>query len=112
MDYITEVSVSHCDKFVASAGKDATVCLWDVVQGKLAYRLTHHSKVVNCVKFFCPKATDGRLEQQLLYTCSDDGAVHLFDISKISGDKIQCEKSQLGPSEGPLGHENLHSVEL
>lgn len=113
-DYITEVSVSLCDKFVASAGKDATVCLWDVQKGKLAYRLAHHSKVVNCVKFFCPKTNaDAKVEQQILYTCSDDGSVHLFDISKISGEKVSCEKEKPdSDAAAPLDHSNLHSVEL
>jgi transcription initiation factor TFIID subunit 5 len=54
-DYITEISVSLCSRFIASAGKDTTVVIWELATGKLIYRLTHHSKLVNCVRFFTPK---------------------------------------------------------
>jgi WD40 repeat protein len=44
----------------------------------VAYRFSHHKKLVNCVKFFSPPASD----QLLLFTCGDDGAVRLYDFSQ------------------------------
>ena len=56
-DYITEIVISKCNKFIASAGKDAQVIVWELATGKLVHKLTHHQKLINTIKFFCPRSS-------------------------------------------------------
>jgi WD40 repeat protein len=94
-DYITEIDISKCNKFIASAGKDAQIIIWELATGKLLYRLHHHQRLINCVKFFTPKQTTADqgstrpgsvpTHQQYLFSCSDDGTVRLYDLTAVSG---------------------------
>lgn len=86
-DYITEIDISKCNRFIASAGKDAVIIIWELATGKILYRLTHHSRLINCVKFFTPKieSSNPEKQQQFLFSCSDDGTVRLYDFTPISG---------------------------
>ena len=96
-DFITEIDVSKCNRFIASAGKDAQIIIWELATGKILYRLTQHTKLINCVKFFTPKLCDSSKlheQQQYLFSCSDDGTVRLYDVTPISGWKIEHQKKQ------------------
>ena len=91
-DYITEIDISKCNKYIASAGKDAQIIIWELATGKILYRLTHHTKLINCVKFFTPPSKDSgaadqtaQQQQQYLFSCSDDGTVRVYDFTQVSG---------------------------
>ncbi|MFO0007696.1 MAG: hypothetical protein ACK559_41940 [bacterium] len=57
--------------------------LWELATGKQLHKFTEHTKLVNCVKFFIPKAAEPH--KQYLFSCSDDGSVRLYDLTSISG---------------------------
>ena len=42
LDFITDIDVSKCNRFIASAGKDAQVIIWDLKLGRIVKRLTSH----------------------------------------------------------------------
>jgi WD40 repeat protein len=56
-DYITEIDISKCNKFIVSAGKDAQIIVWELASGKIAYKFNKHTKLINCVKFFSPNTS-------------------------------------------------------
>ena len=41
-DFITDIDISKCNRFIASAGKDAQVIIWDLKMGRIVKRLTSH----------------------------------------------------------------------
>ena len=41
-DFITDIDISKCNRFIASAGKDAQVIIWDLKLGRIVKRLTDH----------------------------------------------------------------------
>ena len=42
-EYITILDISKCNQFIASAGKDTQVVIWDLAQGKIVKRLKDHT---------------------------------------------------------------------
>ncbi|RPD53673.1 WD40 repeat-like protein, partial [Lentinus tigrinus ALCF2SS1-6] len=42
---------SPCERYIATASEDKTVCLWSVTDGSLMWRFTDHSAEVMCVVF-------------------------------------------------------------
>ena len=55
-DFIIDVGISKCNRFIASAGKDAQVIIWDLKMGKIVKRLNQHSQQINRIVFVSPKA--------------------------------------------------------
>lgn len=54
-EYITILDISKCNQFIASAGKDTQVVIWDLAQGKIVKRLKDHTQMVNRISFFTIK---------------------------------------------------------
>lgn len=51
--------------------------------------------MINCIKFFTPKMSDGAKvheQQQYLFSCSDDGTVMLYDVTPISGWRVEHQR--------------------
>jgi U3 small nucleolar RNA-associated protein 12 len=46
-DYITDIDVSKCNRFIASAGKDAQIIIWDFKTGKIIKKLNQHTQLIN-----------------------------------------------------------------
>lgn len=46
-DYITDMDISKCNQFLASAGKDAQILIWELFTGKLLFRLRDHTNLIN-----------------------------------------------------------------
>lgn len=61
-DYITWIIISNCNKYIVSAGNDAQIIVWELATGKLVQRLTHHTKLINVIKFFCPRSSQIALD--------------------------------------------------
>ena len=53
-DYITDIDISKCNRFIASAGKDAQIIIWDLKQGKIVKKLNHHQQLINRIQFVTP----------------------------------------------------------
>ncbi|KAM0727097.1 p21-activated protein kinase-interacting protein 1-like [Formica fusca] len=60
-------SVSNSKYYLASAGADETVCLYDMRSRKESVKLMHHKDTINCVAF-TPEGSH-------LFTCSSDGSI-------------------------------------
>jgi len=41
-DYITDVDISKCNRFIASSGKDAQIIIWELKTGKIVKKLNNH----------------------------------------------------------------------
>lgn len=54
-DFITDIDVSKCNRFIASAGKDAQVIIWELKSGRIVKRLNNHTSLINRVQFVAPK---------------------------------------------------------
>jgi WD40 repeat protein len=54
-DYITDIDVSKCNRFIASAGKDAQTIIWDLKTGKIVKKLNQHTQLINRIQFITPK---------------------------------------------------------
>jgi WD40 repeat protein len=71
---ITRVVFSHDSQFLASAGKDGTVCVWRMPEGQLTHTLQGHKDAVSCLAF--------HPTQPWLATGGDDGTVRLWKDGK------------------------------
>nr|XP_012226354.1 PREDICTED: p21-activated protein kinase-interacting protein 1-like [Linepithema humile] len=60
-------SVASNKRYLASAGADETVCLYDMRQRRESGKLMHHTDTINCVTF-TPEGSH-------LFTCSKDGSI-------------------------------------
>jgi WD40 repeat protein len=81
------MDVSKCNQFLASAGKDAQIIIWELATGRMVQKLQSHTSMINRIQFFSPrqntkdaKSTD---PLQFLLSCSDDGTVRLYDFTPI-----------------------------
>ena len=54
-DYIIDVDISKCNRFIASASKDTTVVIWDLKMGKIVKRLNDHTQQINKLCFVAPR---------------------------------------------------------
>lgn len=54
-DYITDIDVSKCNRFIASAGKDAQTIIWELKTGKIVKKLNQHTQLINRIQFITPK---------------------------------------------------------
>ncbi|EZA61643.1 p21-activated protein kinase-interacting protein 1-like protein [Ooceraea biroi] len=60
-------SVSNSKYYLASAGADETVCLYDMRYRRGCGKLIHHNDTINCIAF--------TPENSHLFTCSNDGSI-------------------------------------
>ena len=72
-----DISVSHCNRFVLAAGKDARILVWELKSLSFVQELTNHSKQVNNLKLV------RIFDRDLMFSCSDDGLVNCYDIGQI-----------------------------
>jgi WD40 repeat protein/uncharacterized caspase-like protein len=75
-DEVTNLEFSEDGKYLASAGKDNIVIVWDFNLGKQIKRLKGHTGAVNCMKFF----NSGTM----LATGGDDGKILIWDLNNES----------------------------
>ena len=54
-DFITDIDISKCNRFIASAGKDAQVIIWDLKMGRIVKRLMSHQSLINRLLFVAPR---------------------------------------------------------
>ena len=54
-DYITDIDISKCNRFIASAGKDAQIIIWELKTGRIVKKLNHHQQLINRIQFVTPK---------------------------------------------------------
>lgn len=87
---ITDLDVSKCNRFLASASKDGKIIVWDWKNCKKLDEFNDHRSNVNNVKFFslitksCPDKSEDSIdyvieEIQILVSCSEDGTIRVYD---------------------------------
>lgn len=54
-DYITDVDISKCNRFIASSGKDTLIIIWELKTGKIVKKLKNHQQLINRIQFVTPK---------------------------------------------------------
>lgn len=54
-DVITDLDISKCNKYLATASKDGKIILWDWQKCKKADEILAHTATVNNIKFFSLK---------------------------------------------------------
>jgi WD40 repeat protein len=54
-DFITDMDISKCNRFIASASKDAQIIIWELKTGKMIAKLKKHQQLINRVMFIAPK---------------------------------------------------------
>ena len=72
-----DLTISLCNKFIISAGKDCRILIWDLKHLQLLQDLNHHTKQVNSIKLVMIG------KRQILFSCGDDGYVSIFDVNAI-----------------------------
>lgn len=72
-------SVSSNKNYLASAGADETVCLYDMRSRRESIKLMHHKDTINCIAF----TPDG----SHLFTCSSDGSISAIRCGNWQLDK-------------------------
>lgn len=55
-DYITDVDISKCNRYLATASKDARIVIWDLLECKMIKRFTRHTNLINRIQFFTVKS--------------------------------------------------------
>jgi WD40 repeat protein len=71
---VNNIRYSADGTLLASAGRDATVRLWDSATGELLSTLEGHSSAVNCIAF----SPDG----STIASGSDDGNVIMWELAQ------------------------------
>jgi len=71
-DQITTLVFSSDGRYLASAGKDNIIIIWDFNLGKQIKRLTGHTGTINCMKFFD--------SDRMLATGGNDGKILIWDL--------------------------------
>ena len=72
-DEVVTLGFSHDGRYLASAGKDNVVIIWDFNMARQIKRLTGHTGVVRCIKFF-------HADDTKLITGGDDGKLLVWDL--------------------------------
>ncbi|XP_050455601.1 p21-activated protein kinase-interacting protein 1-like [Cataglyphis hispanica] len=88
-------SVSSSKYYLASAGADETVCLYDMRSRKESVKLIHHKDTINCIAF-TPEGSH-------LFTCSSDGS-----ISAVRCGNWQLDKHWLTAHKGSVNTFAIH----
>ncbi|CAL1680060.1 unnamed protein product [Lasius platythorax] len=73
-------SISSNKYYLASAGADETVCLYDMRYRRESVKLMHHKDTINCVAF-TPEGSH-------LFTCSSDGSISAVRCGNWQLDKL------------------------
>ena len=93
-DFITDIDISKCNRFIASAGKDAQVIIWDLKLGRIVKRLTCHSNLINRLLFVAPRVQSPLAAQ----APSDQAAARAGTVATLDGFK---EHGVLGEAGAP-----------
>jgi WD40 repeat protein len=75
-DEVTVMEFSRDGRFLASAGKDNIIIIWDFNLGKQIKRLQGHTDAINSMKFFN--------SDSMLVSGSDDGQLLIWDLNNES----------------------------
>lgn len=59
-DVITDMDISKCNKYLATASKDGKIILWDWKNCKKVDELAAHNGTVNNIKFFSLKVKNSK----------------------------------------------------
>lgn len=51
-DVVTDMDVSKCNRYIASASKDGKAIIWDLERAALVDRLPPHGDSINNIRFF------------------------------------------------------------
>jgi WD40 repeat protein len=84
-DVITDIDISKCNRYLASASIDGKIIVWDWQNCKKLDEITDHRANVNNIKFFSlytktPSEENSMHEEiQILVSCSEDGTVRIYD---------------------------------
>lgn len=73
MEEITDIDVSKCNRYLATASMSGQVILWDWQRCLKLEAFQDHTGTVNALKFFTLE------DVQLLLSCSDDGTIRVVD---------------------------------
>lgn len=94
-DFITDLDISSCNRFLVSSSKDGKINVWDWQNCKKIGEINDHgNQTVNNIKFFTlrlnkedhPYSKDKSLFDpiELLVSCSEDGTIRMFDCKEFS----------------------------
>ena len=85
-DVITDIDISKCNRYLASASIDGKIIIWDWQNCKKLDEITDHHANVNNIKFFSlytkvasDEGCNAQEEIQILVSCSEDGTVRIYD---------------------------------
>lgn len=89
-DVITDLDVSKCNRYLATASKDGKIIVWDWKNCQKVDEFNDHHSNVNNVKFFSlisksnPTVSEDSIEYiteeiQILVSCSEDGTIRVYD---------------------------------
>lgn len=84
-DKIVALAFSSDGKYLASAGRDNVIIIWDFRLGKQIKRLEGHTGTINCVRFFpsgyrlASGGDDGHL---IIWDMITEKAIHQLDLSR------------------------------
>ena len=83
---ITDIDISKCNRYLASASIDGKIIIWDWQNCKKLDEITDHRANVNNIKFFSlytkvasDEGSNAQEEIQILVSCSEDGTVRIYD---------------------------------
>ncbi len=89
-DVITDIDISKCNRYLATASIDGKIIIWDWKNCKKIDEINDHHANVNNIKFFTlttksqPDKSEDSVESsleeiQILVSCSEDGTVRVYD---------------------------------
>eukprot|EP01063_Lacrimia_lanifica_P011425 TRINITY_DN18208_c0_g1_i1.p1 TRINITY_DN18208_c0_g1~~TRINITY_DN18208_c0_g1_i1.p1 ORF type:complete len:882 (+),score=384.82 TRINITY_DN18208_c0_g1_i1:88-2733(+) len=91
-DVVLTLSTSPCRKYLASAGKDRTVRVWDLPKRRCLAILTGHSSDVTAVRFACP--VESSSAAPVLLSASADLSVKVWNLKDVMGGEKRYTRLQ------------------
>lgn len=89
VDEITDLDISKCNKYLATASMNGQIIIWDWKKCLKVDVISDHTAAINNLKFFTLHAKDiessadkatKEEEIQILVSCSEDGTIRIFDV--------------------------------
>ena len=81
-DVITDLVISDCNRFIIVSGKDGRVLVWDFKRLVLIDEFYAHGQAKKPVNNILVVS----YPQPILFTCSDDGRVRIYNLDYIQTD--------------------------
>ena len=88
-----DISISNCNRFIISSGKDAKLIVWDLEELVLLQTLKFHEKQINNIKFY--ELDYMGKETEFLFSCSDDGLVNIYNFDLMESYREKKERNEL-----------------